>query len=118
MDRTRLNSPGKVTVSVTRQGVHVFPERLTVRVGDRIEWYFRTVGISEPVRVTVYFHDRSPFSWSSTEFVIPEYARQTGAVLSSSPEMPGEDFKYGVRATSAPTGETLGDDDPYITVYE
>jgi len=101
----------------------VSPDPAIVQIGTPIQWRFRTQGAPvSAIDWTVYFDQGSPFGKQSRVIVTSvgqivsgvhfNHTDTTSAVVANQ----AGDFKYGVRAEDARTGQQLGDDDPRLIV--
>lgn len=83
-----------------RTRIHIFPEMVTIRVGDGLEWDFRYLGGADAIveEIAIEFDKPSPFAKSSYRLKNPGSARPqrqlSGPALSSAA---GKTFRYTIR---------------------
>jgi hypothetical protein len=110
---TALAVPEIATVTVSERGVSVQPQHTYVKVRGAVGWTMSIAPKMKPLRVTVYFRDKSPFNWSSRDAFASD---NTNTVVISAAAMTTGDYKYGVQVSERDSGRLIGDDDPYIHV--
>ena len=110
----------------TPKNMVISPEKVTVLAGEPVYWEFVSNSLIPQINWTINFHHDSPFGpalstvKAQTVGSIPRAAVSTPAArhigLSSLiAQVPGTDYKYDVVAQDA-QGNTLAEDDPYLTV--
>lgn len=93
-----------VEASAGRVSVHIFPEEVTLRIGEGIEWDFRYVGGADVIvdELIVEFHKPSPFTHgifrSKRPGINRPHRQLSGPVLKNAA---GKQFRYTVRAFNA-----------------
>ncbi len=93
-----------VEASAGRVSVRIFPEEVTLRIGEGIEWDFRYVGGADVIvdELIVEFHKPSPFTHgifrSKRPGINRPHRQLSGPVLKNAA---GKQFRYTVRALNA-----------------
>jgi hypothetical protein len=83
-----------------RTRIHIFPETVTIRVGDGLEWDFRYLGGADAIveEIVIEFEKPAPFSKSSFRIKNPGSARPqrqlSGAAVASAAS---QAFRYTIR---------------------
>lgn len=107
------------------------PLRAEVSIGERVQWTIEVASARRLVRSVlweVYFEGMSPFRQRSFRITTPlrqppeeppfgQLAVYEGQIIAGETVDPGE-YKYGVRAFDDASGDYLGDDDPWIVVWQ
>lgn len=97
-----------------------YPMYAKVKSGNVVSWNFRSISfLPRWLRWTIYFPYDNPFKGSEPQIITAETirggSRHIGRTATFIAVEPGE-YKYGIKLQEAESGETLGDDDPYLLV--
>ena len=103
----------RITVSIGKGGILVNPDPAKVRLRQRVEWHISLLQGVPDAKVTIYFSTATPFEWAAEEG--PLQITGPPLLIEARPNEPG-DYKYGIRALAARTGQTIADEDPHLIV--
>lgn len=107
------------------------PEKITVPQFSIVQWnivktgkyIFESALWRRGLIFTIYFNDKSPFSWKrqfvqirEDQLLKPNYASIIIRLAEDVADEKG-DFKYGVRVDESGFNEQLYDEDPFLIIY-
>lgn len=104
----------QISVKLSNEELTVVPAKAIVRLGTEIRWIFTAVDDTRDVKFDLYFAHGTPLPWTERT-TIAKHDGPTNMVIGGRAQTDG-DYKYGIRASDATSGNQLADDDPYLVV--